>query len=63
MLLDETTQTSREFVRFRSTDAIFDEVWNQEWDDRRRYIYGYTVATDIMLNNDIEPRSVDECST
>ncbi|KAM0993108.1 hypothetical protein EV2_009120 [Malus domestica] len=40
--------------------AVLDEVWNQNKmivDDA----LAYTVVTDIMLSDDIEPRSVDEC--
>ncbi|KAM1980295.1 hypothetical protein ACFX15_036927 [Malus domestica] len=40
--------------------TVLDEVWNRNEmivDDA----FAYLVATDIMLNNDIEPRFVDEC--
>ena len=40
--------------------AVFDKVWNMNEmivDDA----FVYSVATNIMLSNDIEPRSVDEC--
>ncbi|KAM1851176.1 hypothetical protein ACFX13_015279 [Malus domestica] len=40
--------------------AVLDEVWN-----RNEIIvdgaFAYSVATDIMLSDDTEPRSVDEC--
>ncbi|KAM2891372.1 hypothetical protein COP2_009679 [Malus domestica] len=40
--------------------TILDEVWN-----RNKMIvdeaFTYSVATDIMLSDDIEPRSIDEC--
>ncbi|KAM1760400.1 hypothetical protein ACFX12_003276 [Malus domestica] len=40
--------------------AVLDEVWNRNEiivDDT----FAYSVATDIMLSDDIEPRSVDKC--
>ncbi|KAM1466174.1 hypothetical protein ACFX1X_045115 [Malus domestica] len=40
--------------------TVLDEVWNMNEmiiDDA----FSYSVATDIMLNDDIEPRSFDEC--
>ncbi|KAM1059420.1 hypothetical protein TB2_023718 [Malus domestica] len=40
--------------------TVLDEVWNRNEmivDDA----FSYSVATDIMLSDDIEPRSVDEC--
>ena len=40
--------------------TVLDEVWNRNEmivDDT----FAYLVATDIMLSDDIEPRSVNEC--
>ena len=40
--------------------TVLDELWNRKEmivDDA----FMYSVATDIMLSDDIEPRSVDEC--
>ncbi|KAM1643277.1 hypothetical protein ACFX2K_013104 [Malus domestica] len=39
--------------------AVLDEVWNRN-EMIVDNIFAYSIATDIMLSNDIEPRSVDE---
>ena len=47
---------SRDLVHY----TVLDEVWNRNEmivDDA----FAYSVVTDIMLNDDIEPRSVDKC--
>ncbi|KAM1635107.1 hypothetical protein ACFXTN_011967 [Malus domestica] len=36
--------------------VVLDEVWNRNDD-----AFAYSVATDIILSDDIEPRSIDEC--
>ncbi|KAM1093721.1 hypothetical protein ACFX1Q_009540 [Malus domestica] len=58
-VLDETNWPP-ENLEISVNYAVLDEVWNQNKmivDDA----LAYTVVTDIMLSDDIEPRSVDEC--
>ncbi|KAM1152605.1 hypothetical protein EV2_036188 [Malus domestica] len=40
--------------------AVLDEVWNRN-KMIINYAFTYSVVTDIMLSDDIEPCSVDEC--
>ena len=40
--------------------AVLDKVWNQN-EMIIDGAFAYTIATDIMLSDDIEPRSVDRC--
>lgn len=58
-VLDETNRSpeNREILVHYT---ILYEVWNQN-EMIVVDAFAYTVATDIMLSNDIEPRSVDEC--
>ncbi|KAM2878877.1 hypothetical protein FF1_014434 [Malus domestica] len=58
-VLDKTTRPPKNH-EISIHYAVLDEVWNQNEmivDD----VFVYTVATNIMLSDDVEPRFVDEC--